>query len=504
MRRPGSRPLDASFLYLEQPTHADARRRRWGSSAAPAGGFDYERLVELVEQRIGAGAALPAEGAPRPGDLARPVWVDDADFDVAYHVRRSALPQAGHRTTSSRSSSRRLMSRPLDHTPPALGDVPGRGAGRRPRRDASPRPTRRWSTASARSTSARCILDRDGPSRAQVPEELWMPRPEPTDARLVVGRGRARRSPGPAEIVDNVRVAAGDASATVGKVGGRGRHACSSMARTGGRPGARAPRSTSRSSTQRRFAIARTDLERYREVRAAHGVHRQRRRAHRRHRCAAHLAALPRRAGHRVVDACGRWCRCRCAARPTARARPAGLGNRVSSFLVDLPVGEPSPRVRLHHVAHAMREHTAGGRSVGADTLARIGGFAPPTLHALGARAASGHLEADLQPGGDERARTAVPALRGRRPDAGDVPGGAAGRRPGASRSGSPPTTAACTTGSTRDRDAMPTSTCSPDDGRRGVRRTPVHRAVGGRRLMRVYVPATWPMLRKLVVNDRL
>jgi diacylglycerol O-acyltransferase len=66
------------------------------------------------------------------------------------------------------------------------------------------------------------------------------------------------------------------------------------------------------------------------------------------------------------------------------------LGNRVSSFLVDLPVGEPSPVVRLHQVTHSMRERTAGMRHVGADTLVRIGGFAPPTLHALGARAASG------------------------------------------------------------------------------------------------------------------
>jgi hypothetical protein len=62
----------------------------------------------------------------------------------------------------------------------------------------------------------------------------------------------------------------------------------------------------------------------------------------------------------------------------------------VSSFLVDLPVGEPNAVVRLHQVAHQMREHTGNGRSVGAETLVAIGGFAPPTLHALGARAASG------------------------------------------------------------------------------------------------------------------
>ena len=68
---------------------------------------------------------------------------------------------------------------------------------------------------------------------------------------------------------------------------------------------------------------------------------------------------------------------------------PAADG-RVLSTLVDLPVGEPSPALRLQHVAHAMREHTTANRSVRAAALARIGGYAPPTLHALGARAVNG------------------------------------------------------------------------------------------------------------------
>ena len=81
----------------------------------------------------------------------------------------------------------------------------------------------------------------------------------------------------------------------------------------------------------------------------------------------------------------GRWCRCGCRAR-TRRRPPAGS----LSTLVDLPVGEPSPALRLQHVAHAMREHTTANRSVRAAALARIGGYAPPTLHALGARAVNG------------------------------------------------------------------------------------------------------------------
>jgi WS/DGAT/MGAT family acyltransferase len=67
-----------------------------------------------------------------------------------------------------------------------------------------------------------------------------------------------------------------------------------------------------------------------------------------------------------------------------------GGGNRVSSFLVDLPVGEPNPRVRLTRLSFAMGGIAQHGQSVGADSLIALTGFAPPTLHALGARAARG------------------------------------------------------------------------------------------------------------------
>jgi diacylglycerol O-acyltransferase len=68
----------------------------------------------------------------------------------------------------------------------------------------------------------------------------------------------------------------------------------------------------------------------------------------------------------------------------------AQQGNRVSSYLVDLPVGEPNPRVRLTRLTYAMRGVAAHGQSVGADSLIALTGFAPSTLHALGARAARG------------------------------------------------------------------------------------------------------------------
>jgi diacylglycerol O-acyltransferase / wax synthase len=65
-------------------------------------------------------------------------------------------------------------------------------------------------------------------------------------------------------------------------------------------------------------------------------------------------------------------------------------GGEVSSFLVDLPVGEPNPGVRLARLSYAMRGVASRGRSVGAESLIALTGFAPPTMHALGVRAARG------------------------------------------------------------------------------------------------------------------
>ncbi len=64
--------------------------------------------------------------------------------------------------------------------------------------------------------------------------------------------------------------------------------------------------------------------------------------------------------------------------------------SRVTPLLVDLPVGEADAVRRLAQVSRAMGEHKRSGHSVSADALVAVSGFAPPTLHALGARAVNG------------------------------------------------------------------------------------------------------------------
>src|SRR5918997_4025486 len=106
--------LDASFLYLEEP---DTPMHVGGVLIleAPAGGI--EALAALVEARLALVPRYRQRVAEVPGHLANPVWVDDPDFDLAYHVRRSGLPRPGSEAQLLDLVSR-LMSRRLDRSRP--------------------------------------------------------------------------------------------------------------------------------------------------------------------------------------------------------------------------------------------------------------------------------------------------------------------------------------------------------------------------------------------------
>lgn len=376
-------PLDASFLYLEEattPMHVGgvAIFRR------PRSGLDYDRLVALIEQRIALVPRFRQKVRYVPANVARPVWVDDPDFDITFHVRRSALPRPGA-DAALNDLVARVMSRPLDRTRPLWEMYLVEGL--TGNRIAVITKTHQAMVDGISAIDIGQVILDVSPEPHVIAEELWMPEPEPSSGRLLIdAAGDMVARPG--ELVDNMRVAAGDAIATTKKIIGVAEKLLT-IAVTASRRAPGTPLNVS-ISTQRRFTVARTQLESYRRIRAAHG-------------CAVNDVVLSV-----ISGALRNWLLSRgepVTASSTVRAlvplsvrgetdvpssaTDGSLGNRVSSFLVDLPVGEPSPVVRLHHVAHAMHEHTASGQSVGADTLVRIGGFAPPTLHALGARAAS-------------------------------------------------------------------------------------------------------------------
>ncbi|MDQ1731993.1 MAG: diacylglycerol O-acyltransferase / wax synthase, partial [Pseudonocardiales bacterium] len=80
--------LDVSFLYLETPT-TPMHVGGLAIFSQPSTGFSYDTLASLIEKRISLVPRYRQKIKSVPGHLASPVWVDDPEFDLSYHVRRS-------------------------------------------------------------------------------------------------------------------------------------------------------------------------------------------------------------------------------------------------------------------------------------------------------------------------------------------------------------------------------------------------------------------------------
>jgi diacylglycerol O-acyltransferase len=373
--------LDASFLYLEDPTTP----MHVGGVAVferPRGGFDYEQLLCLVSQRLGYLPRYLQRVLPVPGHLARPVWVDDADFDLNYHVRRSALPSPG---TDEQLFDlvARLMARPMDHERPLWEAYFVEGlAGDR----VALVTKTHQAVVDGMGTVELGQLILDTTAQPCEPyEDTWAPRRTPSNTQLVLDAiSETVQQPG--ELVENVRAIVGDAAATADKFADTLGGVASALQKIV-RPAPAGPLNT-HVSGGRVFAVVRTRLEDYRKIRAEHGgtvndiV------------LAAITGALREwllSRGEGVnVNATLRALVPMAVLEPdTVEFSAAGLvNNQVEAHLVDLPVGEPNPVLRLQHISHAMRVYTDASRSVAARAMLKVGGFAPATMHSLAARAA--------------------------------------------------------------------------------------------------------------------
>lgn len=372
-------PLDASFLYLED---SDTPMHVGGVLVldCPSGVLDHEALVELVESRLPLVPRYRQRVVEVPGHLANPVWVDDEDFDVTYHVRRSALPRPGTQEQLLDLVAR-LTARPLDHNRPLWEMYLVEGlAGDRTAVVTKTHPALVDGLGAI--DIGQVILD-SGPDAGQPPEQPadWRPRRPPGSVALV-WEAMEDYLQRPSAVVETARTAVGDVRATAARWAGVAGGLLTAATRTAIRPAPVSPLNAP-IGRQRRVAVARASLEDVKAVRKAFGG-------------TVNDVLLTV-----VTGALREWLlfRGEPVVGPTSvralvpvsvRNGDDETGNQVSSLLVDLPVGEPNPRVRLTRISFAMRGLTQNGRSVGAGTLSALSGFAPPTLHALGARAASG------------------------------------------------------------------------------------------------------------------
>jgi diacylglycerol O-acyltransferase len=90
-------PLDASFLYLEKPhlhMHVGGLAV-FDPAGASRGLLTLERLRTLTDARLQTVPRFRQRAMFPPLDVARPVWAEDPNFDVGYHVRHVAVPRPG-------------------------------------------------------------------------------------------------------------------------------------------------------------------------------------------------------------------------------------------------------------------------------------------------------------------------------------------------------------------------------------------------------------------------
>ena len=171
-------PLDALFLHTEDGiTHMHI-----GSCAIFAGPSpSITEITALIESKLPVLARYRQKVRFVPGHLGHPVWVDDPTFDLAYHVRHTALPPPGD-VDELEHLMGRLMSHELDRGRPLWEAwiVEGLSGGR-------------WALISkvhhcmvdgvSGTDMMAALLDADPAARTQ-PALPWRPRRTPSDMEL--------------------------------------------------------------------------------------------------------------------------------------------------------------------------------------------------------------------------------------------------------------------------------------------------------------------------------
>lgn len=367
--------LDSQFLHLE----TRANHMHVGGlvvldpAARPDGRLTIDELEGLIRDRIHLVPRFRQLVVEVPFNLARPVWVDDAAFDLSFHLRRAALPAPGGRRELI-DYVQRIHSRPLDRTKSLWEMYLIEGL-----EDGHVAVLSKVHHAMIDGMSgidiATVLLDFEPEPRAVEPV-AWHPAHVPTAGDLF--RDAVRE-----QIADPIRVgmetieravrAPSVALAQIQELAG----GVVSLVAAGNAPDSPF---NGRIGPNRRFAMVDAPVADFKKIKNALGgtvndvvltV------------VASSLHAFLTRRG---LPTEGKTMRAMVPVSTRDDSQRMALGNRITNLFVDLPVGPMSPADRLHAVSGITKDLKASHQAIGAAALMSLGTFAPPTLHALGAR----------------------------------------------------------------------------------------------------------------------
>jgi WS/DGAT/MGAT family acyltransferase len=367
--------VDAAFLEIEDencPMHVGAVAIFDAAPLTrPEGGIDIDRIRDLVaallvpryRQRI---ARIPVTN--------HPVWVDDARFNLHYHLRHLSLPAPGDDRQLKRLAGH-VMSLPLDRNKPLweLWVVEGVSDNR----------------FAIFSKTHHCMMDGVGsadlmvtamgthPSDTAVKPKRWRPRPAPTPLELIAGELRRNLGGGGAALRAAAHAltqprrnaeALRDALIGVGEA-----------FRAGFQQASPTPFNV-QIGPHRRFDWLRFDLAQVKEVKKQLGgtvndvV------------LATVAGALRRFLGRRGENIAKLDFRAMLPVNIRTQSESGAFGNRVTMMTAELPLAERNPRKRLQHVIETTRELKASKQARGVEILEEMGELGPPSLFAQLAR----------------------------------------------------------------------------------------------------------------------
>jgi len=371
--------IDASFLAQER----ESSHMHVGALAIFAGAPPrHDELLEHVESRLHLVPRYRQKLAESPLETGRPFWIDDPRLNLEYHVRHTALPKPGSEE-QLRQLAGRLFSQRLDRSKPlweiwlvqGLEPVDGESE----ERFALISKTHHSMVDGVSGVDiAGVLFDLAAkPEARPEPEARWTPHPEPSAAELVAQN-----------VVDVARrpfSLAGEAARALSrpaKTAGMVREAVEGVAEVawaGLNPAPETPLNT-KIGPHRRLVWVRGRLKEFKEVKDALGgtvndvV------------LAVVTGALRRWLIARGVRTEGIELRALVPVSIRTEAQSGQLGNRIAAMRGPLPVYVADPVERLRVVSAAMQDLKGSKQALGAEVIAGVQEFAPPTLLAQASR----------------------------------------------------------------------------------------------------------------------
>jgi diacylglycerol O-acyltransferase / wax synthase len=370
--------LDAQFLHLETPSvhmHV-AGLVVLDPSTRPHGPFVFEDLVELISRRVHLVPRFRQKIVPVPFNAGRPVWVDDAEFDVTFHLRRAALPAPGGRRELA-DFVQRVHSRPLDRSKSLWEMYFIEGL-----EDGHIAVLSKCHHAMIDGVSgidiATVLLDFTVEPR-HVDPIAFEPVPEPSQRDLLVDAVReqiANPIRTGVEVFEQAVRAPSHAIAQAQQIiGGLG-----SLLSAGQAPDSPFNRSV---GPNRRIDFVEAPVTDFKAVKNALGgtvndvV------------LTVVAGALHRFLERRSINTVGMSLRTMVPVSTRDDSQRMALGNRVTNIFVELPVGPMDASTRLKAISATTKDLKSSHQAIGASALMNLGTWAPPTLHALAARTLS-------------------------------------------------------------------------------------------------------------------